>query len=112
MLRYSPRIIIGSSNRDSLQSWIILESFKSYDCPGGSNLTVLGLLPTSDFLFIIIYLFFTDFPFMCSNIPTEPYHGLYNSDKMRCSRACGSYQDFFDRSAVNKVDSESRVHSS
>ena len=73
-------------------------------------MTVLGLLPSSDF-FVFFCFFFTDFPFICSNIPTESYYGLYNSDKMRCSRACGSYQDFFDRSAVNKVDSESRVHS-
>jgi hypothetical protein len=38
-----------------------------------------------------------DFAFICSNIPTPPAYGVYISQWIRYSRACGSYQDFFDR---------------
>ena len=36
-------------------------------------------------------------PFICSNIPAAPAYGVYISQKIRYSRACGSYQDFLDR---------------
>jgi hypothetical protein len=35
-----------------------------------------------------------NFPFICSNIPA---YGVYISQMIRYSRACGSYQDFLDR---------------
>ena len=38
-----------------------------------------------------------NFPFICSNIPEAPAHGIYISQLIRYSRACGSYQDFLDR---------------
>jgi hypothetical protein len=38
-----------------------------------------------------------NFPFICSNIPSAPAHGVNISQLIRCSRACGSYQDFLDR---------------
>ena len=38
-----------------------------------------------------------NFPFICSNIPAAPAYRLYISQLIRYSRACGSYQDFFDR---------------
>ena len=38
-----------------------------------------------------------NFPFICSNIPAAPAYGLYISQLIRYSRACGSYQDFLDR---------------
>ena len=38
-----------------------------------------------------------NFPFICSNIPAAPAYGVYISQMIRYSRACGSYQDFFDR---------------
>ena len=38
-----------------------------------------------------------NFPFICSNIPAAPAYGVYLSQLIRYSRACGSYQDFFDR---------------
>jgi hypothetical protein len=38
-----------------------------------------------------------NFPFICSNIPAEPAYGVYISQMIRYSRACGSYQDFLDR---------------
>ena len=38
-----------------------------------------------------------NFPFICSNIPTTPVYGVYISQLIRYSRACGSYQDFLDR---------------
>ena len=38
-----------------------------------------------------------NFPFICSNIPAAPAYGVYISQLIRYSRACGSYQDFFDR---------------
>jgi hypothetical protein len=57
--------------------------------------------------FLIVYLDFTtrdDFnfpivniPFICSNIPAAPVYGVYISQMIRYSRACGSYQDFLDR---------------
>ena len=37
------------------------------------------------------------FPFICSNIPAAPAYGVYISQMIRYSRACGSYQDFLDR---------------
>jgi len=38
-----------------------------------------------------------NFPFICSNIPAAPAYGVYISQLVRYSRACGSYQDFLDR---------------
>ena len=45
-----------------------------------------------DFNFPIV-----NFPFICSNIPAAPAYGVYISQMIRYSRACGSYQDFLDR---------------
>jgi hypothetical protein len=45
-----------------------------------------------DFNFPIV-----NFPFICSNIPAATAFGVYNSQMIRYSRACGSYQDFLDR---------------
>jgi hypothetical protein len=44
-----------------------------------------------DFNFVIV-----NFPFICSNIPAAPAYGVYISQLIRYSRACGSYQDFLD----------------
>ena len=41
-----------------------------------------------DFNFPIV-----NFPFICSNIPAVPAYGVYLSQLLRYSRACGSYQD-------------------
>ena len=38
-----------------------------------------------------------NFPFICSKIPATPAYGVYISQLIRYSRACGSYHDFFDR---------------
>ena len=38
-----------------------------------------------------------NFPFICSNIPAAPACGVYISQIIWYSRACGSYQDFLDR---------------
>ena len=38
-----------------------------------------------------------NFPYICSNIPAAPTYGVYLSQMIRYSRACGSYQDFLDR---------------
>jgi hypothetical protein len=38
-----------------------------------------------------------NFTFICSNIPAAPAYGVYISQLIRYSRACGSYQDFLDR---------------
>jgi hypothetical protein len=38
-----------------------------------------------------------NFPFICSNIPAVFSYGVYLSQMIRYSRACGSYQDFLDR---------------
>ena len=35
-----------------------------------------------------------NFPFICSNIPTAPAYGVFISQMIRYSRACGTYQDF------------------
>jgi hypothetical protein len=45
-----------------------------------------------DFNFPIV-----NYPFICSNIPAAPAYGVYISQLIRYSRACGSYQDFLDR---------------
>ena len=36
-------------------------------------------------------------PFICSNIPTAPAYGVYISQFIRYSRACGYYHDCLDR---------------
>jgi hypothetical protein len=38
-----------------------------------------------------------NFPFIYTNIPAAPAYGVYISQMIRYSRACGSYQDFLDR---------------
>jgi hypothetical protein len=38
-----------------------------------------------------------NFPFICSNIPAAPAYGVYISQMIRYSRACGSYQNFINR---------------
>ena len=45
-----------------------------------------------DFIFPIV-----NFSFICSTIPAAPAYGIYVSQLIRYSRACGSYQDFLDR---------------
>ena len=35
--------------------------------------------------------------YICSNIPAEPGYGVYLSQLIRYSRACGYYQNFLDR---------------
>ena len=45
-----------------------------------------------DFNFPIV-----NFPFIFSNISAAPAYGVYISQLIRYSRACGSYQDFLDR---------------
>ena len=37
-----------------------------------------------------------NFSFICSNIPATPAYGVYISQLIRYSRACGSYHDFLD----------------
>jgi hypothetical protein len=38
-----------------------------------------------------------NFPFICSNTPAAPAYGVYISQLIRYSRACGSHKDFLDR---------------
>jgi hypothetical protein len=38
-----------------------------------------------------------NFPFICSNSPAAPAYGVYISQLLRYSRACGSYQEILDR---------------
>ena len=38
-----------------------------------------------------------NFPFICSNIPAAPAYGVFISQLIRYSIACGSYQDFLNR---------------
>jgi len=38
-----------------------------------------------------------NFPFICSNIPPAPVYGVYITQLIRYSRACGSFQDFLGR---------------
>ena len=45
-----------------------------------------------DFNFPIV-----NFPFICSDIPAAPAYGVFISQMIRYSRACGSYQNFLDR---------------
>ena len=50
-----------------------------------------------DFNFPIV-----NFPFICSNIPAAHAYGVYISQMIRYSIACGSYQDFLDRGLLLK----------
>ena len=45
-----------------------------------------------DFNFLIV-----NFQFICSNIPAASAYEVFNSQLIRYSRACGTYQDFLDR---------------
>jgi hypothetical protein len=46
-----------------------------------------------------------NFLFICSNIPAAPAYGVYISQLMRYSRACGPYHDFLDRGLLLKPSS-------
>ena len=48
-----------------------------------------------DFNFPIV-----NFPFLSSNIPSAPAHGVYVSQLIRYARACSNYQDFMERGKV------------
>ena len=48
-----------------------------------------------DFTFPIV-----NFPFLCGNIPAAPAYGVYISQLVRYSRACGVYRDFLDRARL------------
>jgi hypothetical protein len=39
----------------------------------------------------------SNFPFICSNFPAAPANGVYISQLIPYSRACGIYKDFLDR---------------
>ena len=47
-----------------------------------------------DFNFPIV-----NFPFLCGNIPSAPAYGVFVSQLIRYSRACGKYNDFLDRAS-------------
>ena len=51
-----------------------------------------------DFNFTIV-----NFPLICRNIQADPTYGVYIPQLIRCSRACGSYQDFLDRGLQQKM---------
>ena len=48
-----------------------------------------------DFNFPIV-----NFPFLSSNIPSAPAHGVYVSQLIRYARTCSNYQDFMERGKV------------
>jgi hypothetical protein len=48
-----------------------------------------------DFTFPIV-----NFPFLCGNIPAAPTYGVYISQLLCYSRACGVYRDFLDRARL------------
>jgi hypothetical protein len=51
-----------------------------------------------------------NFPFICSNIPAAHAYGVYISQWIPYSRACGSNQDFLDRGLLlTKEATEPRV---
>jgi hypothetical protein len=51
-----------------------------------------------------------NFPFICSNIAAAHAYGVYISQLIRYSRACGSYQDSLDkRFAANKEPTGPKV---
>ena len=52
-----------------------------------------------------------NFPFICSNISAAPAYGVYISDLIRYSRACGSYQEFLERGLLlaRKLRTERRI---
>ena len=97
-------------NIKSLFLWILtalplanlfLYSYKAYFIQGllgGNEMKLARFLRTKlydkrdDFNFPIV-----NFPFICSNIPTASSYGVYISQLIRYSRACGSYQGFLDR---------------
>jgi hypothetical protein len=99
--------IVSSLKQQSVCKHIALHSDTLYRCR--ANQSLLFLLRAArlvennkyqlyclwfDFNFLIV-----NFPFICtcSNIPAAPVYGVYLSQVIRYSRACGSYQDFLDR---------------
>jgi hypothetical protein len=61
-------------------------------CHGGDRKTFEAMTKRDHFNFPIM-----NFPFICSNILAAPAYGVYISQLIRYSRACGSYLDFLDR---------------
>ena len=47
--------------------------------------------------------------FICSNMSAAPAYGVYISQLIRYSRACGFYQDFLDRGLLLSQDTKPRV---
>jgi hypothetical protein len=52
-----------------------------------------------------LYYYFpsANFPFICSHIPAALAYGVYISQLIRYSRACGSYHDFLDRGLCKQL---------
>jgi hypothetical protein len=73
---------------------MIIKSFFSIWCYHDRPLKEMIILydKRDDFNFPIV-----NFPFIFNNIPAAPAYGVYLSQMIRYSRACGSYQDFLDR---------------
>ena len=89
-IQKNSRLRILQTNPLVLHTWIFY-----------SNLTTEERLFTKlfdkrdDFSFAII-----NFPFLCGNIPAAPAYGVYISQLVRYSRACGLYNDFLDRAWI------------
>jgi hypothetical protein len=75
---------------DTDRSASYLDLHLKRDCEGQLRTKLYN--KRDDFSFPIV-----NFPFICSNIPAAPAYGVYISQLIQYSRACGSYQEFLDR---------------
>ena len=85
-----PKELEIKDTTDSRRSASYLDLFLEIDTQG--RLCTKLYDKRDDFNFPIV-----NFPFLCSNIPSAPAYGVYVSQLIRYSRACGEYNDFLDR---------------
>jgi hypothetical protein len=74
---------------DSLHDWLVFNANYSFK--------ISCLLKVTNVKHLHFYDIIQHFPFICSNIPAAPAYGVYISQLIRYSRACGSYQNFLGR---------------
>ena len=74
---------------DSLHDWLVFNANYSFK--------ISCLMKVTNVKHLHFYDIIQHFPFICSNIPAAPAYGVYISQLIRYSSACGSYQNFLDR---------------
>ena len=109
----SPKIINLSSSEEERLGLYMYDNHLLHCCIGHTTMTHISIFSEEQPKICMRWYYVMDlslwplsvcrqfpivnFQFICSNIPAAPAYGVYLSQMIRYSRACGSYQDFLDR---------------